>query len=216
MMRRCFLKRLRKRVGSFRYFLVGEYGGENGRPHFHVALFGVSSGQAKEIAAAWSDRGTSFGFVHVGSLTLKSARYVAKYCLKKMTARGDPRLEGKPPEFATMSLRPGIGAKAMLAMAGSLMTDVGSRGLQAHGDIPTSYRIEGKLWPLGRYLSGKLREEVGWSKTVPRERSLQLSAERLVLRADLKAWKKLLSRREAHGQQAAAKSRLNLSKRKLK
>ena len=36
-----FLKRLRKRCGSFRYYLAGEYGEESGRPHYHACIFGL-------------------------------------------------------------------------------------------------------------------------------------------------------------------------------
>ena len=40
---RDWLKRIRKKVEprKLRYFLVGEYGDETKRPHYHVALFGV-------------------------------------------------------------------------------------------------------------------------------------------------------------------------------
>ena len=39
-----FMKRLRKAVypDKVRYFLCGEYGGQFGRPHYHVILFGLS------------------------------------------------------------------------------------------------------------------------------------------------------------------------------
>jgi hypothetical protein len=35
-----FMRRLRKRLGSTRFFVCGEYGDEKRRPHFHAGLFG--------------------------------------------------------------------------------------------------------------------------------------------------------------------------------
>jgi hypothetical protein len=35
-----FAKRLRKEVGPFRFYHVGEYGEKKGRPHYHAMIFG--------------------------------------------------------------------------------------------------------------------------------------------------------------------------------
>ena len=35
-----FIKRMRKKVGKFRYFHCGEYGEKEFRPHFHACIFG--------------------------------------------------------------------------------------------------------------------------------------------------------------------------------
>ena len=35
-----FMKRVRKKFGPTRFFMCGEYGDENRRPHFHAGLFG--------------------------------------------------------------------------------------------------------------------------------------------------------------------------------
>lgn len=35
-----FAKRLRKRIGSFRYLMCGEYGEKSHRPHYHAVIFG--------------------------------------------------------------------------------------------------------------------------------------------------------------------------------
>lgn len=109
-----FLKRLRKKIGKFRYFLCGEYGSKKQRPHYHLIVFGWKpqdleyfftdkSGciiyQSKFLEQIWS-----LGFVSVGELTLQSAKYVAKY-MQKQVDYGDLK---KP--FIRMSLKPGIGA----------------------------------------------------------------------------------------------------------
>lgn len=61
-----------------------------------------------------------------------------------------------------MSLRPGIGAGAMLALADALNTPTGAASVALHGDVPTQLRHEGKSLPLGRYLRRKVREEMGF------------------------------------------------------
>lgn len=169
-----WLKRLRKILApeKIRYFLVGEYGDKTQRPHYHAALFGVHpivaggyDGQHGVVQKSWNQ-----GYTFVGDLTPDSAMYVAGYCTKKMTSRKDPRLNGRHPEFARMSLRPGLGASAVEDIARSLGTDVGLRDIAQVGDVPHSLTHGRKSLPLGRYLRGKLREKIGYSSAkTPRE-----------------------------------------------
>lgn len=74
-----FMKRLRKELAprKVRYFACGEYGEKRGRPHYHVILFNVSLRDKPVIEQAWP-----CGFVHMGSVTYDSARYVADYLQK--------------------------------------------------------------------------------------------------------------------------------------
>lgn len=114
-----FIKRLRKHLGTkrIRYFLCGEYGDKKGRPHFHVIVFnyypddayyfftdkkGVKLYRSPTIEKLWTK-----GFSTVGEVTLDTAKYCALYLQK---APKDGRL--KP--FQRMSLKPGIGANAVL------------------------------------------------------------------------------------------------------
>lgn len=122
-----------------RYFMCGEYGSLRKRPHFHACVFGcffsdrvlfsrLSSGSnlytSKILDGLWSDDdGKSIGFASVGDVTFESAAYVARYITKKVF--GDVANEHsayryvddygevhyRSPEFAHMSLKPGIGAK---------------------------------------------------------------------------------------------------------
>lgn len=126
-----FMKRLRKQHGRVRYFACGEYGEENGRPHFHALLFGqdfcgdgplVKSKphrlwRSRKLEETWS-----LGAVTVGALTYETAAYCARYVIKKVTGERakwhyrlvDPltgEVEEIRPEFSTMSRRPGIGAE---------------------------------------------------------------------------------------------------------
>ena len=45
--------------------------------------------------------------------------------VQKMTAKDDPRLSGRPPEFCRMSLKPGIGADAMWDVASDFRRFIG-------------------------------------------------------------------------------------------
>ncbi|WNK13727.1 MAG: replication initiator protein [Microvirus sp.] len=128
-----FLKRLRKRYSgtTVRFFMCGEYGDLNWRPHYHALLFGICFNDLKLwqrtksneliyrssiLESLWP-----FGHSSVGVLTLKSAGYVARYNIKKIN--GDlaeshyerfDQVTGEVynlvPEFCQMSRKPGIGS----------------------------------------------------------------------------------------------------------
>ncbi|MNJ30706.1 hypothetical protein D3C77_253140 [compost metagenome] len=123
---------LRAQFGrGVRYVLCGEYGDELGRPHYHIALYGVDfSGDRKYYKKSgsgddlfMSETATRLwgrGDVYIGSLTPQSAGYIARYVMKKVNgdraverySRVDP-VTGEwymlTPEFIRMSNRPGIG-----------------------------------------------------------------------------------------------------------
>ena len=127
-----------ERSDAIRYFQCGEYGSKCkhgfdlekqtcplcnvGRPHHHAILFNKSFGDLEqyavqngvvrmtspELASHWR-----YGFVDVGEVTMQSAAYVARYCMKKITgvqAEEHYRsvdIHGEvtdlEPEYATMS-----------------------------------------------------------------------------------------------------------------
>ena len=95
-----FMKRLRKHFHPqvIRFYMAGEYGENFGRPHFHSCLFGIDfpdrelfsrtpSGsliyRSKILESLWPH-----GYSSVGNFYFKSAAYVARYVMKKIT--GDP------------------------------------------------------------------------------------------------------------------------------
>lgn len=169
-----FIKRLRKGGSKFRYFACGEYGDSTLRPHYHLALFsfptcafGITRKKeyccavCSEVSRAWGK-----GIIQCATLEAKSIAYVAGYVSKKMTRDSDPRLKGRRPEFARMSLRPGIGYNVMHEVAHSLMEyDLDKKMI----DVPCSLR-HGKIeLPLGRYLRRNLRSMIGRDKNEPAE-----------------------------------------------
>lgn len=169
-----FLKRLRRSIAPLkvRYFLVGEYGDQSFRPHYHMALFGYPTClrgrtdhrlseccvNCQVVKEAWG-----LGGVDLGSLTSESAQYIGGYVTKKMTKGDDPRLCQRHPEFARMSLKPGIGALAMRDLATVLLSEYGILEINRLGDVPSILCHGKKKMPLGRYLRRVLRGELGFS-----------------------------------------------------
>lgn len=191
-----FLKRLRFRyAGKIRFFAVGEYGDDSERPHYHVALFGYPNcrygqsqyGRQRSKCCATCDFVADIwkkGNIFLGSLTQESAAYIAGYVTKKMTSSGDPRLKGKVPEFARMSLRPGIGGSAMEEVADVVLR----HSLRDRfGDVPNSLRHGGKELPLGRYLMQRVRVLSGYEKNAPQIVLDKIDAEMRPLREAARA-----------------------------
>lgn len=125
-----FMKRLRKVAGKVRFYMCGEYGDENFRPHYHACLFGYDFSDKKPFKTTGS--GSSLytsetlealwphGLSSTADVTFESAAYVARYCMKKVTGKAadayyekvDPdtgEIYKLTPEFNKMSLKPGIG-----------------------------------------------------------------------------------------------------------
>lgn len=176
-----WLKRLRLRFPhKIRYYLVGEYGERTQRPHYHAALFGLGPEHSEIIGQTWPH-----GHTYTGDLTAQSAQYVAGYVTKKMTSKTDPRLNGRHPEFARMSLRPGIGALAINDIANALLSDHGGESLILNNDVPLSLNQGRKKMPLGRYLREKLRVYLGFPENIKKENLEKHKEEMRLLFKDL-------------------------------
>lgn len=190
---------MRKRIAParIRYFACGEYGDETWRPHYHVAVFGLGtcargrtlrlpgSGVARwekccdtcrTVGEAWG-----LGVIEVGELCQQSAQYVCGYVTKKMTGEKDERLNGRYPEFARMSLRPGIGYGALSEVAATLRAYDLDRRLV---DVPSTLRHGSRELPLGRYLQRNLREMCGRDAEAPPEVVAEIARSLQVVRED--------------------------------
>lgn len=192
-----WLKRFRKAIepARVRYYAVGEYGTESQRPHYHIVMFGYPNcrrGQSRFglhprmvtsvskccdhcdlISQTWEKGG-----IFVGALEIKSAQYVAGYVMKKMTWHQDQRLNGRWPEFARMSRRPGLGVGAMHDVADVLMRfnlDI------SQTDVPSVLAHGRKQLPLGRHLRTKLRAMIGKDEHAPLEVLRKINEEMLLL-----------------------------------
>lgn len=111
------------------------------------------------------------GRIDVGELNKDTAQYIAGYVTKKMTSKDDKRLNGRYPEFARMSLRPGIGATAVGDIADVVSSDFGLDDVSLNCDVPRALKIGKKSLPLGRYIRGKLRLAIGFGSSSPTEDS---------------------------------------------
>lgn len=116
---------------DFTHLYCGEYGEDFSRPHYHACLFGVEF--ADKYYWRTTDTGSlvyrsptlerlwPFGHCEIGSVTIESISYVARYILKKIN--GDAAHEhyrtvddynqevDRTPEFLGMSTRPAIGKR---------------------------------------------------------------------------------------------------------
>jgi len=129
-----------------------------------------------------------------------------------MTGKADIRLDGRHPEFARMSLRPGIGADFIPEVASSLMQhEIDTE------DVPNVLRHGRAVYPLGRYLKGKLREHLGREKEVPTSVKNKMDQEMQPMRAYAFANSLRLKdvvKEAYHGQTLQAEKRFALKRKK--
>lgn len=163
-----FLKRVRKRMGAFRFFGCGEYGDINLRPHYHLLMFGHDFAEDRTL---WRQTKTGYltyrsprleslwtmGHSEIGSVTSESAGYVARYCIKKVNgeAAADHYTRMHPitgevctvsPEFLAFSNKPGLGRKWVEEFKGDI--------------YPSDFIIlDGKKRPVPRYYKKQLTEK---------------------------------------------------------
>lgn len=132
-----FAKRTRKKLGPFRFYHCGEYGGDAygnpgaGRPHYHAILYGLDfTLDRRKWKRAKRQEGDqtnylyrseilddlwSFGDTYIENVNYHACSYVAGYIMKKITSppdddTADKHYDGRIPEYSTMSRRPGIGS----------------------------------------------------------------------------------------------------------
>ncbi len=113
-----FIRELRRNLSphKIRYFACGEYGEKGGRPHYHLIIFNFMPndlelyrrGPEPLFKSAFLSDIWQKGFVSVGAVSRKSAKYCAKYMQKALHI---PKTIEQP--FTLCSTRPGIGYGAI-------------------------------------------------------------------------------------------------------
>lgn len=122
-----FCKRLYYHNEGLRYYGCGEYGPLNGRPHYHICLFGATftdqtpKGKSESGELFYNsptlERIWGLGNVSVQPLNEKTASYCSRYIMNKKLGKDnqytavleDGTIVNLEPERAFMSLKPGIG-----------------------------------------------------------------------------------------------------------
>lgn len=153
-----FFKRLLRRYPprSIRYFYAGEYGDLGERPHYHMVIWGVSWADRYHFYDCWSDPQTLEGRCDPDRLDISIPRsnhdvanYCAGYIMKARTNINDDKtrawLDGRPPEFFHSSK--GLGLSAVPGFVDALKSCV---------DVPRSFLLDGKSYPVDRYLTEKI------------------------------------------------------------
>lgn len=180
---RKFLKRLRKHVSPKRikYFVAGEYGSKTMRPHFHMALFGLTVNfvglcmrkklnslnlyptEVKQFTKIWGK-----GDVHFAESNINYLSYIASHMAKGITDKRVFEEKGLTPEFLSSSK--GLGWRFLeLTVVPWMFTKEGCKYIAETGDVPHTVRIDNRIWALDRFLKGKLRESVGMPRQAPEQ-----------------------------------------------
>lgn len=168
------LKRLRKELHpkKLKYYIGGEYGDRDQRPHYHGILFGLSARDVKIIESTWGQ-----GFIYVGTVTDDSCNYVAKYINKKLFGADalHYKLAGVVPEFSIMSRGGRNGADGIgTAYVKKYKNELRNRGY--------AY-VKGNKAPLPRFYKDKIYAD-DKGRVVREQRRLQFDSDNIRKRLD--------------------------------
>lgn len=157
-----YMKRLRKlTTNKLKYYVAGEYGTENLRPHYHAIVFNVPDPEM--FYEAWKTDGKHYGQVVVGEVTGNSVAYTMKYIDKGPNAKGlfkgwvpfvgrDDRVK----EFALMSK--GMGASYITPRIVKYHTDDLNRNYLT---VDGGYKIAMPRYYKERIFNEDMRAEMG-------------------------------------------------------
>jgi len=174
---RNFIRRFRSVFKKpFKYFLVGEYGENFDRPHYHALIFGYDFGltnhkltddrrktsdlnflhntdalDCPELSNLWG-----LGFTSVGELTFDSAAYCAQYAMKKINGpQAATHYGSRHPEFMRTSQN-AIGKQYALQFANEIIQHNSVLSNGASQPIPNYYL---KQYEKNNYDLSKLKQQ---------------------------------------------------------
>ncbi len=105
-----WFKRLRKDGFKFRYFVVGEYGSEHGRSHWHLLIFWQGPAPKVQLKTRRVQGKWNLGWSYWREPSLDGIRYMCKYIQKD---QGDEERQG----HLSMSKKPPLGTEYFQELA---------------------------------------------------------------------------------------------------
>lgn len=146
-----FFKKLRKKVGKLKYYLCGEYGTKNKRPHYHLILFTNATATHQDVINTWTnENGHPLGDVYFGIAEAASIKYTVQYYDKGHWTPQHARDDRKP-EFSRMSQ--GLGK--------NFLTPKMAKHFLENPDLGYIYNKEGHKIAIPRYYKQRLYDYVG-------------------------------------------------------
>lgn len=209
-----FLKRLRdfnkrKDGEPFRFFMCGEYGENLGRPHYHALLFGFDFVDKRKCNSLYArdalyesedlNRLWGKGRCTIGEVNYATARYVAAYTLKlhRNMDADDPwykrvvpetgEIIQLKPEFAQMSLKPGIGLRWLEKYWHEIYT-TGNNAVIVNG---TKHKVPRYFDEKFRLMEPFLMEDMDYQRVKEAEKYLADSTEERLAIREACAYQKL-------------------------
>jgi hypothetical protein len=139
-----FHRALRQRLDldRFKYYTIGEYGSQGGRPHYHSIMFNLPDKIIKNSQLVAEDFWRR-GQVDIGTVTIASIKYVTGYFYKSFRAVKESKI---PSPFAIMSKRIGE-----CYVNNENIVDHHKRNLDPTVRMPGGYKI-----PMPRYYRDKI------------------------------------------------------------
>lgn len=111
-----YFKRLRKTVGKFKYFVVGEYGEKKGRAHWHVILFTNKEIPDIKTGVNFMETHWDHGWTYIEKFHPQQAYYCCKYVFKDYK-------DDLKTALHNMSKKPPLGHEYFQQLAGRYVRD---------------------------------------------------------------------------------------------
>lgn len=152
------LLKQQEKPSSFTYYWIGEYGRQTQRPHYHAAIF-TDEPNYELFTQKWDK-----GFTTIYPMDPARSAYIAGYCTKKWSSHDNDELYGRQPEYSRFS-KTTIGLKYYPTFLDWHTSDIGSKYVSDTGDVCPVFRHKTKIYPLGRFISNRLRFDLGITGT---------------------------------------------------